>query len=156
MLGQLIPRGGGDPIPLLKPKLVVGRRDHCDIVLDFPNVSSRHCELSFADGYWCVRDLNSANHIKVNGERCLKKWLMPGDLLSVAKHQFEIAYEPTGSGPPPDEEEDIFSKSLLEKAGLQQNDRPVRMPRAVRPPKPESAKPNPDEDLAMKFLTGDE
>ena len=44
MLGQLIPCGGGDAIPLTGPKLLVGRRSSCDIKLDFQNVSSHHCE----------------------------------------------------------------------------------------------------------------
>ncbi len=37
MLGQLVPVGGGDPIPLLKPELLVGRRNNCDIILSFLN-----------------------------------------------------------------------------------------------------------------------
>ena len=57
MLGRLIPTGGGDEIPLLKPKLLVGRRDSCDICLQFSNISSRHCELEFINGYWQVTDL---------------------------------------------------------------------------------------------------
>lgn len=44
-LGMLNPCGGGDPIPLLHEKLLVGRRSSCDISLKFPNVSSHHCEL---------------------------------------------------------------------------------------------------------------
>ncbi len=34
--GELVPDGGGDPIPLLREKLTVGRRESCDIVLRFP------------------------------------------------------------------------------------------------------------------------
>src|SRR5271163_1128742 len=45
MFGELNPCGGGDPIPLQKQWLVVGRQPNCDITLRFPNVSSRHCEL---------------------------------------------------------------------------------------------------------------
>ena len=33
MYGELIPKGGGDAIPLLKEELLVGRRESCDIVL---------------------------------------------------------------------------------------------------------------------------
>lgn len=118
MLGQLVPVGGGDPIPLLKPTLLVGRRSSCDIVLNFPNVSSQHCELTLVNGYWQARDLGSANGIKVNGERVDSKFLQPGDVLSVAKHQFQISFAPGAEAPPP-EEEDTFSMGLLEKAGLE-------------------------------------
>lgn len=38
--GELIPLGGGDTIPLKKNQLLVGRRESCDIVLRFANVSA--------------------------------------------------------------------------------------------------------------------
>ena len=55
---ELVPLKGGDPIPLLRPKLVVGRRESCDICLRFPNISGRHCELSFQVG------VSAASHIE--------------------------------------------------------------------------------------------
>lgn len=120
MLGQLNPCGGGDLIPLLQQKLLIGRRSSCDITLRFPNVSSHHCELVFENGYWRIKDLGSTNGIKVNGERCEKRWLDPGDVIHVAKHLFKIEYEPGSEVRPRDveEEEDVFAEGLLEKAGL--------------------------------------
>jgi adenylate cyclase len=117
MLGELIPCGGGDPIPLLKPSLIVGRRSSSDICLRFPNVSSHHCSLDLVNGYWSVRDLGSRNGIKVNGFRCESKFLMPGDVLSVAKHRYEVVYVPRGDAPPP-EDDNPFEIGLMEKAGL--------------------------------------
>jgi pSer/pThr/pTyr-binding forkhead associated (FHA) protein len=117
MLGELIPRGGGDTIPLIRPRLLIGRRASCDICLQFPNISSHHCELELMNGYWYVRDLGSRNGIKVNGHRCSMKWLLPGDELTIARHKFEVAYTPEGDPPPPDEE-DEFAVGLMEKAGL--------------------------------------
>ncbi|MCA9024159.1 MAG: FHA domain-containing protein [Planctomycetaceae bacterium] len=117
VLGELIPCGGGDPIPLLRVSLTVGRRSNCDISLRFPNVSSQHCQLQLINGYWHLRDLNSRNGIKVNGVRCDQKWLLPGDEVSIAKHRYELVYHPDGDAPPPIDE-DPFSISLLEKAGL--------------------------------------
>lgn len=118
MLGKLIPCGGGDTIPLASPRLLLGRRSSCDIKLDFPNVSSHHCELELKDGYWHIRDLGSSNGIKVNGERCASKCLMPGDDVTIAKHSFRIEYLADGNTPPP-EEENSFAQSLMEKAGLE-------------------------------------
>lgn len=123
MLGELLPVGGGDPIPLLKPQLTVGRRESSDIVLRFPNVSGSHCELSIDGGYWMVRDLGSSNGTKVNGTRVSEQRLEPGDTLTVAKHQFEICYEPSklgATGLPESVEavNDLFSRPLLESAGL--------------------------------------
>ena len=73
MHGELIPLGGGDPIPLLKKSLLVGRRESCDIVLRFSNVSAHHCQLICNGGYWYVKDLKSRNGIKVNGTRVTRK-----------------------------------------------------------------------------------
>ena len=80
MYGELIPVGGGDPIPLLKKNLLVGRRESCDIVLRFSNVSAHHCQLVCNGGYWYVKDLKSRNGVKVNGLR-VRKRLDPGDEL---------------------------------------------------------------------------
>jgi len=129
--GDLIPCGGGDPIPLLRTTLLVGRRRTCDISLRFPNVSLHHCQFELINGYWHLRDLNSRNGIKVNGVRCDQKWVLPGDEVSIAKHRYELVYHPDGDEPPPTEE-DPFALSLLEKAGLSQ--RPERgRPRRRKP-----------------------
>ncbi len=122
--GELLPVGGGDPIPLLGPALVVGRRESSDIVLRFPNVSGRHCELNVVDGYWVVKDLGSSNGTKVNGTRVSEQRLEPGDKLTVAKHHFEIVYDPSrlGAVSKPSEPAvptSLFSRSLLETAGLE-------------------------------------
>ncbi len=124
MHGELIPLGGGDPIPLLKKNLLVGRRESCDIVLRFSNVSAHHCQLTCNGGYWYVKDLKSRNGIKVNGAKVSEKRLDPGDELSVAKHRYDVRYSPFdlgAVGPPPEDEEtaDVMKQSLLERAGLE-------------------------------------
>lgn len=126
MLGELNPCGGGDSIPLLHEKLLIGRRSSCDICLAKPNVSSHHCELELLNGYWHVRDLGSTNGIKVNGERTLGSPLMPGDELQVAKSRFRIQYFVESSEAAP-EADDPFALSLMEKAGLEKP-RNFRMP----------------------------
>lgn len=128
MYGELVPLGGGDTIPLLKKSLQVGRRESCDIVLRFPNVSARHCLLYVDSGYWYVRDKDSRNGLKVNGLRVQEKRLDPGDTLSIATHRYEVRYAPMdlgAVGPPPSEDPavaEIFSKPLLERAGLTKSD----------------------------------
>ncbi len=124
MFGEMIPMGGGDAIPLLKKKLLVGRRESCDIRLRFANVSAHHCELTLNDGYWYITDLKSRNGVKVNNARVEEKRIDPGDIVSIAKHRYEFQYSPYdlgAVGPPPVEEArpgHIFTKSLLERAGL--------------------------------------
>jgi pSer/pThr/pTyr-binding forkhead associated (FHA) protein len=124
MYGELIPLGGGDPIPLLKKSLMVGRRESCDIVLRFSNVSAHHCQLYCNGGYWFVKDLKSRNGVKVNGTRVTDKRLDPGDELSVAKHRYDVRYSPVdlgAVGPPPidDQVTEVMKQSLLERAGLE-------------------------------------
>jgi adenylate cyclase len=136
--GELIPVGGGDSIPLVRPVLSIGRRESCDITLNFPNISGLHCELQFRDGCWVVRDLNSTNGVKVNGKKVQKKVLQPGDTIGIAKRKFTIEYS-AGIGNHAldeilEENEEIADIPLLEKAGLvrRRNDKPV--PGSVRRP----------------------
>jgi pSer/pThr/pTyr-binding forkhead associated (FHA) protein len=125
--GELVPLGGGDSIPLERTPLVLGRRESCDICLRFPNISGRHCELFFDKGFWIVRDLNSTNGIKVNGEKIApggKKILAPDDTVSIGKRDYKIQYVPTDRLSRIDElmeeeEEDILGVPLLERAGLE-------------------------------------
>jgi adenylate cyclase len=158
MFGELQPVGGGDVIPLLRPKMLIGRRDQCDIALRFANVSNRHCELEMIDGYWRVRDLGSSNHTRVNGKRVTVKWLMPGDELAVARHKFTVSYVPQSSGPPPEDGGEDISMSLLEKAGLAQRDEmgPPPSRRTDRNGVRINPAPDPEEDAAFRFLTDDE
>ncbi len=116
--GELIPSGGGETIPLIRNVLVLGRRESCDIPLNFPNISSMHCELRFKDGYWYIHDLNSTNGIKVNGMRVQQKLLHPGDEISIAKRRYTIQYTLLSTKRVDELDEDILSQSLLEKAGL--------------------------------------
>jgi hypothetical protein len=105
--------------------LLVGRRESCDIVLRFSNVSAHHCQLTVNGGYWYIRDQNSRNGIKVNGKRVTENRVDPGDTVSIAKHKYELRYSPAdlgAVGPPPTDrvvEKEIFGKSLLERAGLE-------------------------------------
>jgi adenylate cyclase len=123
MYGELVPQGGGDAIPLKKKSVLIGRRESCDIVLRFTNVSAHHCQLTVNGGYWYVKDLQSKNGVKVNDIRVTERRLDPGDTLSVAKHVYEVQYSPVdlgAVGPPPNDDmkSNIFGRSLLERAGL--------------------------------------
>lgn len=133
-LGQMIPVGGGDAIPLLKRQLLVGRRESCDIVLRFANVSAHHCRIDLHAGYWYVKDLKSRNGTRVNGVRIDETRLDPGDELTIARHRYRFIYSPIelgAVGPPPDiETAEVFSHTLIERLGLD------RRPTAPPPPVP--------------------
>lgn len=138
-LGHMKPVGGGDPVPLTKAEIIVGRRPSCDIRLDFENVSGRHCILTFSNGTWHVRDLGSTNGTKVNGNKVSREQgLMPDDELCIATHLFNIDYEPSGTFVESQqvlEEEALHAQhktSLMELAGLDGEDRAKR-PARVEP-----------------------
>ena len=131
MFGELVPVGGGDPIPLMKKRLRVGRREGCDIILNFGNVSGNHCLLEIEEGYWFVRDLRSRNGVKINGKRIMvgmRRRLDPNVEVTIAKHKFELKYDPTALGaygtPPQDEQlDDFFRESLLDRDGLKRSEK---------------------------------
>ena len=155
LLGELIPTGGGDPIPLRRSPLIVGRRSSCDVALAFDNVSGKHCELTLKDGYWHVADLGSANGIRVNGVRCMESPLPPGSTLRIAKHEYEIAYAPAGDGPAPETLGGRqFGGSLMQLAGLEKPERPP----AGKRDKPAALAPaglprdDEEEDEILRFL----
>ena len=127
-MGELITIGGGDAIPLARSTMKIGRRDSCDICLRFPNISGMHCELSYKDGYWVIRDLNSSNGIKVNGERLRFRPLRPGDRITIGKRDYTIQYELHATGQTAleavlSEEGSVYNQSLMERAGLTKSSR---------------------------------
>jgi pSer/pThr/pTyr-binding forkhead associated (FHA) protein len=122
--GKLVPLGGGDSIDLRKDRLIIGRRESCDIVLRFSNVSGQHARMSLEQGYWFLKDLGSRNGTKVDGFRIDRKRLDPGAKVSFAKHVYIIEYSPEELGafgpPPPDDDqiEEVLRRSLLDRSGL--------------------------------------
>ncbi|MFN3188944.1 MAG: FHA domain-containing protein [Aureliella sp.] len=126
--GELVPTGGGDNIVLKKEKLVIGRREGCDIVLRFNNVSGQHARMTLEQGYWFVKDLGSRNGTKVDGYKISRKRLDAGATISFAKHTYVIEYSPEDLGafgpPPPDDDqiEEVLRRGLMDRAGLQRRD----------------------------------
>jgi pSer/pThr/pTyr-binding forkhead associated (FHA) protein len=94
VFGKLLPMDGGDEIPLTAVRVLLGRSPVCDIVLSFPEVSGKHCQLEFANDRWHVRDLGSRNGILVDGKPTSSAVIPPNSLLSVAKRRFKIVYQP--------------------------------------------------------------
>lgn len=121
--GELVPVGGGDAIPLVSEVMTIGRRPSCDIRLNFQNISGTHCELALKNGVWHLRDLNSTNGVKVNGERTLRRPLRPGDEIGIAGHKYVIQYRLSAGTKVEEifseEEDNPFGQSLMEKAGLE-------------------------------------
>jgi hypothetical protein len=165
VLGMMIPIGGGDPIPLLRPEMTVGRRPGCDIRLDFDNVSGKHCVLRIINGIWNIRDLGSTNGTSVNGSRISSEHsVMPDDEFGISGRLYRIDYEP--SGPTSFTEthdllgdeviEERKRHSLVELAGFDTDEsRPPQYSRPVRPHRTidrvASAHSEPDESIKPTY-----
>ena len=144
ILGVMHPVGGGDPIPLIKTEIVIGRRAGTDIRLDFENISGKHCKLRFLNGLWMVRDLGSTNGTTVNGSLLTSEQsVMPDEELGIAGHLFTIDYDPAGPEAFLNSRKDLDNEvseerqrhSLMDLAGLDtdqtQQKRPKRAPTVI-------------------------
>jgi hypothetical protein len=77
-------------------RISVGRAQSCDIVLRHPSVSKLHAHfLQLEGGYWGVRDANSRNGVRVNGERVSSKEptkLAPDDWIRIGGLETRFVY----------------------------------------------------------------
>src|SRR5262245_13608639 len=75
--------GFGEVYPLTAgQRFTLGRSPTNRVVLKDELCSREHAEVYFADGRWHLRDLNSLNGTRVNGERLDSEWeLQPNDEL---------------------------------------------------------------------------
>jgi hypothetical protein len=64
-------------------RVVLGRSQECDIVLDDANVSRRHAEVRRDGAGYVVTDLGSTNGVELNGKRVETAALASGDRLVV-------------------------------------------------------------------------
>ena len=143
VLGVMNPMGGGDPIPLLKSEIVIGRRPGCDIRLDFENISGKHCNLRLINGLWMIRDLGSTNGTTVNGAALVSELsVMPDDEIGIAGRLFKLDYDPAGPeaflNSRKDMEEEVIQErakhSLIDLAGLDTDNVEAHVKRARSAP----------------------
>ncbi len=90
MKAELVPESGGAPIPITKDVTVVGRKPYCDVVVDDPSLSKRHCILVKTEGLLVVRDLATTNGTKVKGQRVRWAALLPDDRLTFGAVKFRV------------------------------------------------------------------
>lgn len=74
--------------------LVLGRDAHCDVPIADLKVSRRHCVLEpLGGGRWQVRDLDSGNGTRVNGEKVEARELAREDVIEVGDAKVLFAAE---------------------------------------------------------------
>jgi putative nucleotidyltransferase with HDIG domain len=76
--------------------LIAGRTAQCDLQLDDPSVSRRHCSIALDNGVLRVQDLQSANGTFVNERPVTDATARPGDLIRLGAVIVEVR-DPTGT-----------------------------------------------------------
>ena len=123
MKAELIPIEGGEPIPITKDVTVLGRREYCDVQIDHPSLSKRHCVLVKTDGLLVIRDLATTNGTKVKGQKVRWAALLPEDRIALGSMKFRVYLGP----------DDVASPSEL---GMDRA--PARFAGGFAPPTPPS------------------
>lgn len=84
----------------LGDRLRIGRAREAELSLQTPHVSRFHCGVFHELGRWWVRDLGSANGIRVDGERTLEVELRHGTLIEVGRgYLYEFLAHERGAEP---------------------------------------------------------
>lgn len=144
MKAELIPDDGGPPIPITRDVTVVGRREYCDIQIDDPSLSKRHCVLVKTDGLLVIRDLATTNGTKVKGQKIRWAALLPEDRIAFGGVKFRV-YLGSDDAPAPSEGGARGGLDLAKRpaiAGLG----PPKAPAPAVPSRP-AVRPGPDRDL---------
>ncbi len=90
MKAELVPENGDPPVPILRDLTVVGRREDCDVIIQHPGISKRHCVLVKTDGLLVIRDLATTNGTKVKGQRVRWAALLPDDRISLGGYKLRV------------------------------------------------------------------
>jgi hypothetical protein len=90
---------------LLEGTVVVGRDPSCDVSGSEPRLSRRHAEFQLTPHGVLVRDLQSRNGIRVNGQSVGEARLRPGDVVHIAHLAIQLVQDddvdPPGRVAPP-------------------------------------------------------
>ena len=80
-------------IPLSEGEVTIGREASNGIAVTDPSVSRKHCLLSWQEGRFQVRDLDSRNGTLVNGVGVKEQWLQHGDEICTGDSSFLFLLE---------------------------------------------------------------
>ena len=75
----------GKEFPLLYDENTVGRALDCNVVLNDPTVSKRHCIVSRKNDKFLIKDLGSGNGTKLNGEKISESQLIEGTRIELGR-----------------------------------------------------------------------
>ncbi|WP_437681459.1 sigma 54-interacting transcriptional regulator [Sorangium sp. So ce131] len=93
--GQRLELDGSSP-----SRVLVGKSSACDVKLDDPEVSRRHCALEIAGARLRVTDLGSTNGTFVDHVAIRDAWLAGGETLRVGATRLRVERHAGGRNPP--------------------------------------------------------
>ncbi len=137
MKAELIPIEGGSPIPITKDVTVVGRREFCDIQIDHPSLSKRHCVLVKTEGLLVIRDLATTNGTKVKGQKIRWAALLPEDRIALGSVKFRVYLGPDEALTP----SEAAARGIP--AAVEIPMRTLPAPSTLAPPRPARPRPAP-------------
>ena len=97
MTPHLVALGDGPNLVLDKPILLVGRHQECDVQIPSRKISRKHCCIAQVADYVVVKDLQSTNGIRVNGERMREGVLHHGDELTIGNMKYRLEWPSNGA-----------------------------------------------------------
>jgi len=86
-------------ISLAEAEVTIGREASNGIAITDPSVSRKHCQVSWQDGRFRVRDLASRNGTLVNGSGVEEQWLQHGDEIAAGDSSFLFLLEDEDRAP---------------------------------------------------------
>src|SRR5437764_13479557 len=95
MSARLVPLtpGAAPTIALQRPVLLIGRHPECDVRIDLPKISRRHCCVALAYDRVLIRDLGSHNGVRVNGRLVEEARLHAGDEVAIGPVIYRLEIE---------------------------------------------------------------
>lgn len=84
-------------VELVATRVLVGRSEICDILVDDRFVSKQHALLVWNDETVILIDLNSSNGTYVNSRRVKTRVLRNDDIISLGDHRIKMIYPAAGS-----------------------------------------------------------
>jgi pSer/pThr/pTyr-binding forkhead associated (FHA) protein len=87
----LAPAGVPPPVMLDRLPVVMGRSEAADVALPFSSISREHAKVFLEDDKLMIEDMGSSNGVQINGEKCKKGQLGPGDMVQLGVVEFRVA-----------------------------------------------------------------
>lgn len=70
---------------ITKPEVLIGRSSECDLCLNYPTVSKKHCKINFTGDRFLLEDLGSSNGTILNSKGVQQSVIKNGDVVRLGE-----------------------------------------------------------------------